>query len=107
MNENRRRNMRDVTTLRTLSDRVVPATRTQTVSRFARLENERARLLRELEAWAARKQDAERKLAALESELAALKNELLGEQAAHVRKPAGKAAGVPSPARQPEVHIEY
>ncbi|HUY03823.1 MAG TPA: hypothetical protein VMV33_11100 [Rhodocyclaceae bacterium] len=110
MKEDRRRSLRDVTTLRTLSDRSAPANRTQAVSRFARLENERARLLRELDAWVARKDAAERKLAALETELAELKRALLGGPAApapRVRERADATPDFPPPARRAEALIEY
>jgi chromosome segregation ATPase len=110
MKPDRRRSLRDVTTLRTLSDQSAPANRTQAVSRFARLENERARLLRELDAWVARKDAAERKLAALETELAGLKQALLGEPAApapRVRERAGATPDFQPPARRAEALIEY
>lgn len=110
MKEDRRRNLRDVTTLRTLSDRSAPANRTQAVSRFARLENERARLLRELDAWVVRKDAAERKLAAVETELAGLKRALLDEPAVpapRVGKPADTTPDSRLPARRVEALLEY
>jgi hypothetical protein len=114
MTEDHRRGMRDVTTLRTLSDMTAPTNRPQSVSRFARLENERARLLRELNTWSARQQVAERKLAAVEVELAGLKLALLGappDQAARPRAPADQARALNEPAgapvRRAEISIEY
>jgi uncharacterized protein (DUF111 family) len=82
MKPDRRRGLRDMTTLRTLSNQSTPANRIQAVSRFAMLENERVRVLRELGTWGARKDAAERKLATLEMELAELRYQLLGDQAA-------------------------
>jgi len=110
MKEARLRSLRDVTTLRVLSDRSAPTTRTQAVSRFARLENERVRLVRELNAWSARKDAAERKLAALETELAGLKHVLLGEPAVptpRVQKRVDATPDFQTLARQPEATFEY
>lgn len=81
MRPDRRRGLRDMATLRTLSNQSTPANRMQAVSRFAMLENERVRVLRELGTWGARKDAAERKLAALEMEFVELRSQLLGEQA--------------------------
>jgi predicted nuclease with TOPRIM domain len=114
MTENLRRGMRDVTTLRTLSDMTALANRSQSVNRFARLENERTRLLRELNTWNARQQVAKRKLEAVEVDLAKLKLALLGapsDQAARPRAPADQARALSepaaAPARRAEVLIEY
>ena len=82
-----KRGLRNVATLRTLADQSAPASRTQAVSRFARLENERERLLRELNSWNARKEDAERMLSKVEEELAGLKFFLLGTPHAGQQKP--------------------
>ena len=73
-----KRGMRDVATVQTRIGSTSPANRTQAVARFARLENERMRILRELDAWNARKQEAERMLAKVEAELSALQTVLLG-----------------------------
>jgi len=81
MRPDRRRGLRDMTTLRTLSNQSTPVNRMQAVSRFAMLENERVRVLRELGTWGARKEAAERKLAAIETEFAELRSQLLGEEA--------------------------
>jgi len=82
-----KRGLRNVATLRTLADQSAPASRTQAVSRFARLENERERLLRELNSWNARKDGAERMLAKVEEELSVLKSALLGAPSAGQKKP--------------------
>lgn len=109
----RTRGLRDVSTVQTQIVRSTPANRTQAVSRFARLENERMRILRELEAWSARKREAERMLAKVEEELAAMQALLL--EAPSVRPPAdparrrrtsGEARAVPAAAR-PHALIEY
>lgn len=73
----RTRGLRDVATVQTRLTRSAPANRTQAVSRFARLENERTRLLRELEAWSARRAEAERMLAKVDEELASMRTLLL------------------------------
>jgi hypothetical protein len=73
----RTRGLRDVSTVQTRLIRATPANRTQAVSRFARLENERSRILRELEAWSARHTEAERMLAKVDEELAAMRILLL------------------------------
>ncbi|WP_371345993.1 hypothetical protein [Ancylobacter sp. IITR112] len=73
----RTRGLRDVATVQTRLTRSAPANRTQAVSRFARLENERTRLLRELEAWSARQAEAERMLAKVDEELASMRVLLL------------------------------
>ncbi|TCT02261.1 hypothetical protein [Aquabacter spiritensis] len=73
-----KKGMRNVATVQTRATSSTPANRTQAVSRFARLENERMRILRELDAWNARKAEAERMLAKVEAELGALQTLLLG-----------------------------
>lgn len=73
----RTRGLRDVATVQTRLTHVAPSNRTQAVSRFARLENERTRLLRELEAWSARQAEAERMLAKVDEELSAMRVMLL------------------------------
>lgn len=106
MKEDRRRGMRQLTTLRTLADQSAPASRAQAVGRFTRLENERARLMRELSTWNARKDAAERMLAVVEEELAGLKLSLLGavpgNGAAEDRRPAS-----PADSSRPQALIEY
>jgi hypothetical protein len=73
-----KRGMRDIATVQTRVAGSTPSNRTQAVSRFARLENERMRILRELDTWDARKAEAERMLAKVEAELASLKALLFG-----------------------------
>jgi hypothetical protein len=73
----RMRGLREVSTVQTQIARSAPSNRTQAVSRFARLENERMRILRELETWNTRKREAERMLASVEEELAIMQALLL------------------------------
>ena len=80
-----KRGLRQLSTLQTRLDTASPANRTQVVSRFARLENERMRIQRELDAWNARKLEAERMLAAVDAELDRVKAMLLGTPVAAVR----------------------
>lgn len=55
--------LREVATLQTLSHGAQPRGRSMLVSRFARLENERARLERELDMWRTRVSATEDRLA--------------------------------------------
>lgn len=89
----RTRGLRDVATVQTRLTRSAPANRTQAVSRFARLENERTRLLRELEAWSARRAEAERMLAKVDEELATMRTLLLDA-------PPSPARAAPAPRRR-------
>lgn len=72
-----RRGMRNTKTIQTLANQSAVTSRPQAVSRFARLESERARLERELETWVARKEAAERMLAKVREELSVLQQFLL------------------------------
>lgn len=74
--------MRDVATVQTRLVSSAPTNRTQAVSRYARLENERMRLQRELDAWNARRLEAERMLAKVDAELQVMRQFLLGTPAA-------------------------
>lgn len=76
------RGMRDVATVQTRLISSAPTNRTQAVSRYARLENERMRLQRELDAWNARRLEAERMLAKVDAELHVMREFLLGTAAA-------------------------
>lgn len=80
-NGKRLKGVRAVATLQTHLNGVQPRERHHAVSRFARLENERVRLERELGMWAARKSVTEEKLAAINEQIAALKPLLLEERA--------------------------
>jgi len=91
MSENPKRGLRDVATLRTRSSRGAPTSRPQAVSRFVLLENEKARLKRELEAWNVRKDTAEQKLAKVQVELAVLEAFLLGASPARSTGMIGRA----------------
>lgn len=71
--------LRDVATLQTLTHRGQPRNRHQLVSRFARLENERARLEQELGMWATRRQATKDKLVKIYEQIDALRPLLLEE----------------------------
>lgn len=73
--------LRDVVTLQTLSHGARPRERHQLVSRFSRLENERARLEREVEMWGTRKKATEDKLSKVCEQIADLQQLLLEEPA--------------------------
>jgi len=64
--------LRRVSTLQTLSNSAKPRERHQMANRFARLENERARLERELSTWENCKQATAIKLAKVNEEIAAV-----------------------------------
>ncbi|WP_454916591.1 hypothetical protein [Xanthobacter sediminis] len=109
----RMRGLRDVSTVQTRIARSTPSNRTQAVSRFARLENERMRILRELDAWNARKGEAERMLAKVEAELAAMRTLLLDAPPPAPRPASGPRrrrahgeAAAPAATQTPEL-IEY
>lgn len=95
-----KRGMRDIATVQTRVAGSTPSNRTQAVSRFARLENERMRILRELDAWVARKTEAERMLAKVEAELVSLQALLLGAP------PAPSGAQRPPPRGRPVRKVE-
>lgn len=110
----RMRGLRDVATVQTQIVRSTPTNRTQAVSRFARLENERMRILRELDAWNARKCEAERMLAKVEEELSAMQALLLDSRPvparpvqAPQRRAAARAGEAPPALFHPSVTIEY
>ena len=73
--------LRDVATLQTLSHGARPRDRHHLVSRFARLENERARLEREADMWRTRKRATEDKLAKVNAQIDVLQELLLEEPA--------------------------
>lgn len=95
-----KRGMRDIATVQSRATGSAPSNRTQAVSRFARLENERMRILRELDAWIARKTEAERMLAKVEAELVSLQALLLGAP------PAPSGAKRPMPRGRPARRVE-
>ncbi|MDE2135320.1 MAG: hypothetical protein KGM97_04690 [Alphaproteobacteria bacterium] len=64
---------RSVATLQTLARDVRPRERHQIANRFARLENERARLEREVGIWETRLQATAKKLAKVREEIEALR----------------------------------
>ncbi|NIQ93293.1 MAG: hypothetical protein GWO40_02805 [Gammaproteobacteria bacterium] len=111
--------LRDLATLLTLVHGVGPRDRLHLVSRFARLETERARLERELDMWNIRKQAAEDKLAKVKASLAQLRSVLLnsehpqhlprhrgGTGKLHRSRASTEVAG-PAPPRSRAIFLEY
>jgi chromosome segregation ATPase len=76
--------LRKLATLQTLANGAKPRERHHLANRFARLENERARLERELSSWENCKQATTLKLAKVNEEIASLRAALF--------EPAGKRA---------------
>ena len=70
--------LRKLATLQTLANGAKPRERHQMANRFARLENERARLERELSTWENCMRATATKLAKVNAEIAALRVVLLG-----------------------------
>ncbi len=112
----RARGLRDVATLQTLGHGGQPRDRHQLVSRFARLENERARLERELGMWETRKAATEDKLAKVYEQIEALRPLLLEDPAKLPVKRSGRghrrpraSTEVAGPAAPPSqnIAIEY
>ncbi|MBB5751376.1 hypothetical protein [Prosthecomicrobium pneumaticum] len=89
-----KRGMRDVATIQSRLTHARPNNRTQAVGRYARLENERMRLQRELDNWTMRKLEAERALARIDAEIAAMRDLLLGTPDA-ARTPARRRRAAP------------
>ena len=75
------RGLRDVATLQTLGHGAQPRERHQLVNQFARLENERARLERELGMWNTRRKATEDKREKVYEQIDALRPLLLEEPA--------------------------
>ena len=98
--------LRQVATLKTLADAARPRARHQLVNRFARLENERARLERERDMWLARQTAVEHKLAKLREQIALLRPLLL-DQPAGRRRSAAKAPETAAPVPARDMAIEY
>lgn len=108
------RGLREVATLLTLAHGAQPRERHQMASRFARLENERARLECELDMWRARTSATEDKLAKISEQIAALRPLLFeeadqpsGNRQVHRprRAPASDDAAAPKPSRR--MSLEY
>lgn len=100
--------LRDVSTLQTLANGAHPRERHQLVSRFSRLENERARLERELGMWNTRVSATQDKLAKIYEQIDALRPLLLEEPAkvpvarqvrGRARATTEVAGSAPSPSR--------
>ena len=68
--------MHDVATAQTLINRSVPASRAQIVAQLARMEHEQARLERELNTWAGKQQQAQRRLQKVREHTALLQQAL-------------------------------
>lgn len=108
--------LRRLRTLHTTNDGTLSHERHHLVSRFARLENERARLEHEVEMWDTRKKATDDKLAKLREQLAELQALLLeGSAKASAARRASSAgqpraaknvAGTPSPASR-NISLEY
>lgn len=101
-----RRGMRDTKTIQTLANQSVVTSRPQAVNRFARLESERARLERELETWATRKEATEQMLAKVREELSVLQQFLL-QPAPGGGEPRGEPARTGRPNATSEILVEY
>lgn len=110
------RGLREVATLQTLARGRQPRERHHLANRFARLENERARLERELSTWNARKAAAEGSLANVQEQIDALRPLLLDEPAGPAgRRPASHRPGArpsteaarPKTAPVREMSLEY
>ena len=108
--------LRNLATLQTLANGAKPRERHQLANRFARLENERARLERELGAWENCVHAATIKLAKVNQEIAAIRTRLFdvpGKRAAFRRgrgqRPAAAETQVAGPAalRGRAIPLEY
>ena len=98
-NDNRRSaagGLRRIATPQTLADGATPCDRHHMANRFARLENDRARLERELVVWERCRRAVATRLAKVNAEIAALRPALLDGAGAHGglrRRPATPHAG--------------
>ncbi len=108
--------LRNVATLQTLANGAKPRERHQLANRFARLENERARLERELGAWENCVHVATIKLAKVNQEIASIRARLFdvpGKRAAFRKgrgqRPAAAQTPVPGPTalRGRAIPLEY
>jgi len=93
--------LRKVATLQTLANAAKPRERHQMANRFARLENERARLEREVSAWENRMQATALRLAKVNDEIEALRPSLLDP--AHKESALRKGRGRRSPVTEAQV----
>lgn len=111
MSEISQRGLRDIATLRTRSCQAGPLSGAQATSRFVLLENEKARLNRELDNWNGRKNSAEKKLANIEDELTVIKKILLGDSQVrpmrNTTRPRLKEDSYVAPESQTGVLFEY
>jgi len=108
--------LRSVATLQTLVRGVKPRNRHQLANRYARLENERARLEREIGVWENRRQVAADKLAKVRDEITSLRpllDEAPAKRAAcrngrgQHRGPALTDVPGPSPVLNRTMQLEY
>lgn len=104
--------LRDTATLEGVTRRAVPSSRERAARELVRLEQEKARLERELDTWIARQKQTERRLVAVLGRLNLLQQMLLTSSAD--RAPRAAAPARPAPARNGEesdswreVQLEY
>lgn len=96
--------VRELVTMQSLAQGRQPRERHQQVNRFVRLENERARLERELAMWEARRAAVQDRLGQICRQIDAMRSLLLEERAARPadRRPyRGRPACVPADAAAP------
>lgn len=96
--------LRKVATLQTLANGAKPRERHHLANRFARLENERARLERELSGWENCRQTAMRKLAKVNEEIESLRAVLIeptGKRAIFRKSHGQRHAPTEAQAREP------
>lgn len=107
---------RELVTPQTLLHRAASAERHELAARFARLENERARLERELAMWAARRRATKDALAKVQEQLAVLRPLFLGRSpkraVARTRRPpprvrVSNAAGAAAAPGSRVIPLEY
>lgn len=108
--------LRSIATLQTLAGGATPRERHQLANRYARLENERARLEREIGIWENCRQTAANKLAKVHEEIGALRlmlDEVPAEKPARRngsvlrRGPAAADGPGPVPAQGRTMQLEY
>lgn len=110
------RGVGELVTMQTLVRAELPRERHQQVTRFVRLENERARLERELGIWEQQKAAIERRLDQIYQQIDAMRSLLLEDRPARPkeppptvkrRKPAPADAVAPSVKERRDISIDY
>ena len=96
------RSMRDIPTIQGLHKEMVPSNRQQAVTELARMEHEKARLVRELAMWIGHRNRTEKRLQMVEARLAQLQ-QMLQPQAG--QEPPSRGARR-SPARKTQDEAE-